>query len=208
MSTAARVEAVGHGGQVLITAATYDALCRAHFDFSTVVVKEHGAVPLRGLDESIAILTVLPTALQARRFKPLRLQIETALLNEISDQHSPAGSLDAHELLDDVAERFAKRLGGAVTAKVFLDRLTFFETVFSTCPSKYQREVVGYLKRQWGVDPHVRQTTEPKEQGNAAELVALVAKMSAAAHVKQRRCRSPSQSSTTSPRSATPRSMM
>ena len=199
----------------MITAATYDALCRAHFDFSTVVVKEHGAVPLRGLDENIVIYTVLPAALQARRFKPLRLQIESALLDEIKDQHSPVGSLDTEEQLDDAAERFAKRLGsfsngpgGAATAKVFLDRLTFFETVFSTCPSNYQREVVGYLKRQWGVDPHVRQATESKEQCYAAELVALVAKMSAAAHAKQRRCRSASPSPTTSPRSATPQSMM
>eukprot|EP00668_Euglena_longa_P010472 GGOE01012679.1.p1 GENE.GGOE01012679.1~~GGOE01012679.1.p1 ORF type:complete len:444 (-),score=100.42 GGOE01012679.1:1072-2403(-) len=70
VNTAARVEAVCHGGQVGITQAVYDAL---KGEFPGAVVTDLGEQALRGLAEPVHLHQLVPMELSARSFPPLRL---------------------------------------------------------------------------------------------------------------------------------------
>eukprot|EP00668_Euglena_longa_P009166 GGOE01011059.1.p1 GENE.GGOE01011059.1~~GGOE01011059.1.p1 ORF type:complete len:1239 (-),score=384.50 GGOE01011059.1:870-4097(-) len=71
VNTAARVEAVCHGGQIGITQAVYDALVG---EFPGAAVKDLGEQQLRGLTEPVHLYQLLPSELSERTFPPLRLE--------------------------------------------------------------------------------------------------------------------------------------
>ena len=198
VNTAARVESVGHGGQVLISKSTYDELCGSHFDFSVCEVKECGSCPLRGLDHEIVLYQLLPKSLASRRFGPLRLDVEsmalaateregdeyTSVVDKVSSERS---SLSDDRQIEIAAERYARRLGaasGSVTAQSILDQFQFFQIAFSTFPRQYRMDLVAKLRDKWNVNAHRRQPRETDDQVYAIELVSVLAKMCAIAVAK------------------------
>ena len=80
VNTAARVEGVGNGGQVLMT----DALHMVVKDLpqygveltESVTELDMGPQPLRGLDDGVRLWQLQPKALNSRKFAPLRLDVE------------------------------------------------------------------------------------------------------------------------------------
>ena len=100
VNTAARVEGVGHGGQILITEDTYNALsdgfvsrhlvagrAKPQGDNASVTTSSGshwgstallplGPQPLRGLDEPIRLYQLVPLPLAGRFFPALRLHVE------------------------------------------------------------------------------------------------------------------------------------
>eukprot|EP00668_Euglena_longa_P040903 GGOE01053835.1.p1 GENE.GGOE01053835.1~~GGOE01053835.1.p1 ORF type:complete len:602 (+),score=186.96 GGOE01053835.1:138-1943(+) len=72
VNTAARVEAVCHGGQIGVTQAVYNAL---KGELHGTVWTDLGEHLLRGLSEPLQLHQVLPAELGIRVFPPLRLQL-------------------------------------------------------------------------------------------------------------------------------------
>eukprot|EP00668_Euglena_longa_P002375 GGOE01002746.1.p1 GENE.GGOE01002746.1~~GGOE01002746.1.p1 ORF type:complete len:1005 (-),score=318.12 GGOE01002746.1:334-3348(-) len=72
VNTAARVEAVAHGGQVILSQEAYEQVAH-HCSTHNVSVKPLGSVQLRGLPGPLDLIQVLPSCLAQREFPPLRL---------------------------------------------------------------------------------------------------------------------------------------
>eukprot|EP00668_Euglena_longa_P010899 GGOE01013215.1.p1 GENE.GGOE01013215.1~~GGOE01013215.1.p1 ORF type:complete len:601 (-),score=166.83 GGOE01013215.1:1009-2811(-) len=81
VNTAARIEAVTHGGQVIVSQDLMKAL-PAPLDPSVGLAILLGAVPLRGVVEPPALVEVKPTSLQGRKFPPLRVDADKVPLAE------------------------------------------------------------------------------------------------------------------------------
>ena len=198
VNTAARVESVGHGGQVLITKSTFDELCDSHFDSNTCEMKECGSFPLRGLDHEIILYQLLPKSLKMRRFGPLRLAVESMALaaaerdddeytNPIDNASSERSSLSDDRQIEVTAERYARRLAaasGSVTSESIFVHFQFFQIAFSTFPRQYRMDLVAKLRDKWNVNAHRRQPRETEDQVYAIELVSVLAKMCAIAATK------------------------
>ena len=76
VNTAARVEGVGHGGQVLLTEDAFQAL-PANFETQHEVnILDLGPQPLRGLDAPVKLFQLTPKAFGDRVYPPLRLDVE------------------------------------------------------------------------------------------------------------------------------------
>eukprot|EP00667_Euglena_gracilis_P000936 EG_transcript_936 len=73
VNAAARIEALGHGGQVVVSEALLRAL-PAPLDLSRGLAIPLGAVPLRGVAEPPKLFEVKPAALLGRTFPPLRVE--------------------------------------------------------------------------------------------------------------------------------------
>ena len=208
VNTAARVEAVGHGGQVIASKATYDALCAAGYDFSTTDVKDCGACPLRGLDTDTVLYQLLPASLKGRGFGPLRLDVDSsALVEEIHDaaadklssscsasERSSQHEAPQHRLetfLERIARRFSRASNGSVTIATIFDRYQFVQMVLSTCPVKFRQDVTAYLREKWSVPAHTTKASslltgkESDEDVMAMELMSVLAKVCAASNAKQ-----------------------
>eukprot|EP00658_Telonema_sp_P-2_P076288 TRINITY_DN6652_c0_g2_i15.p1 TRINITY_DN6652_c0_g2~~TRINITY_DN6652_c0_g2_i15.p1 ORF type:complete len:922 (-),score=136.50 TRINITY_DN6652_c0_g2_i15:479-3244(-) len=99
VNTAARVEGVGHGGQVLLTDEAFHSLSA---DFDTKVsfdVLDLGPQPLRGLDAPVSLYQLTPMSVAARVYPPLRLDVENVPadgssedVDEFSDEDDDASS--------------------------------------------------------------------------------------------------------------------
>lgn len=76
VNTAARVEGVGHGGQTLVTAELCQRLGEGFVVGSGWAQVSLGPQSLRGLDEKVVLMQLLPTTLAGRRFPALRLDVE------------------------------------------------------------------------------------------------------------------------------------
>lgn len=110
VNTAARVESVGHGGQILISSAALEGLeknlplKRKRNSFSSnsdnrdvhildlLEMTSFGPQFLRGLPEPIILLQVLPKTLSHRTFPPLRLDITSSRLLEDEDEGNASSS--------------------------------------------------------------------------------------------------------------------
>ena len=109
VNTAARVESVAHGGQVVITAEALNALSP---DFrsrtsSELIFTDHGLQPLRGLDQPMRLWQVASASLKGRQFPPLRIEEDDggaagggqdgtgSLLHELASQGRGSASPDA-----------------------------------------------------------------------------------------------------------------
>ncbi|CCD21306.1 receptor-type adenylate cyclase GRESAG 4, putative [Trypanosoma vivax Y486] len=96
-NTAARTESVAHGGQVLLTRATYMAMTaseREHFDVTSL-----GAVSLRGVPEPVEMFQL--NTVQGRSFGPLRLDEDAATeVIEDPDSGSMCHSIKSSQLLE------------------------------------------------------------------------------------------------------------
>ena len=123
VNTAARVEGVGHGGQILVTD---DAVRAAHDEehmasSSTFALRRRdlrsitisfGPQPLRGLDEPIRLHQLVPEALAGRRFPPLRLHVEKETEDESESNATTTGTA-TDTLLSSNALTVAGSKGGA-----------------------------------------------------------------------------------------------
>lgn len=73
VNAASRVEAVGHGGQTIVSRAVMDALPSGFMDANALVSVPLGHHELRGLDELFELFQVMPASLSRRTFPELRL---------------------------------------------------------------------------------------------------------------------------------------
>eukprot|EP00667_Euglena_gracilis_P001441 EG_transcript_1441 len=98
VNTAARIESVAHGGQVLASWEVLAAL-PAPLDPAMGAVNPLGVCPLRGVAEPPELVEIKPTALQARKYPPLRLEQASDVadhLEETSDAGHPDDFGHAH----------------------------------------------------------------------------------------------------------------
>eukprot|EP00743_Colponemidia_sp_Colp-15_P015521 GILK01018688.1.p1 GENE.GILK01018688.1~~GILK01018688.1.p1 ORF type:complete len:391 (-),score=12.82 GILK01018688.1:151-1290(-) len=97
VNTAARVEGVGHGGQMLISAEMYEEYLNRlqaplrRPSLADLLFISLGRQPLRGLPEPIELYQVTPMRFHQRRFPALRLDMENALAEELLDKGSSKG---------------------------------------------------------------------------------------------------------------------
>jgi class 3 adenylate cyclase len=86
VNIASRVESAGHGGQIIATAESYEAV---QGDFRGVVVKDLGVQLLRGVG-NVALFEILPDCFSGRQFSLLRLDkiVDTPEDEELLE-HSP-----------------------------------------------------------------------------------------------------------------------
>eukprot|EP00667_Euglena_gracilis_P013922 EG_transcript_14388 len=79
VNAAARIEALAHGGQTVVTADLLAAL-PTPLDCTVALTTPLGTVPLRGVAEPPALVEVTPAALEGRAYPPLRVQLATSEL--------------------------------------------------------------------------------------------------------------------------------
>jgi len=99
----ARVEAAGHGGQILITGDAYNALLGGEMshdskkcfssedptlpegmkrELGILNVKHHGEIQLRGLSSPTPLLEIVPDQISPRAFPPLRVDLNVRMESE------------------------------------------------------------------------------------------------------------------------------
>ena len=97
VNTAARVEGVGHGGQVLVTDSTYEEIRDSQvLSECGCVAVDLGDQPLRGLDAPVRLYQLNLTEFPDRAFPPLRLDVENNALEDdasLSDDDDSVGSV-------------------------------------------------------------------------------------------------------------------
>ena len=204
VNTASRVEGVGHGGQTLITGCAYEQLGPDFFvkEVDRAVVISLGLQPLRGLDAPILLYQCVPRRVQARRFPPLRLDVEKETEHEseiatvtadgtATGTGSGGGAGDAAFSTPQavIARVCAVRpYLGTVCPDELLDRFLYLGQTFSPLPSKYMHDVVGKLAEAWGFE---RTTVAAARSGGEAArtrmLVMLMAKITRAFSISTRR---------------------
>ena len=195
VNTAARVEGVGHGGQILITEGVYSALS-SHDSIRThhkAVLIALGPQPLRGLDEPIKLYQLVPERLQRRLFPPLRLHIEKE--SEEGDTSAFTGTGDGGTTTTgssaDTAtfEAFIARVcamrqyAGSVTADDLTDRYLFFTQLFSTATTRHTMAAVAKLAELWSLDKATlaaAANTRSSEADRMRVIVNLLAKVTRA----------------------------
>eukprot|EP00742_Colponemidia_sp_Colp-10_P009599 GILJ01010484.1.p1 GENE.GILJ01010484.1~~GILJ01010484.1.p1 ORF type:complete len:1095 (+),score=157.37 GILJ01010484.1:431-3286(+) len=155
VNTAARVEGVGHGGQVLLTEAAFDALSDNFVSKHEVQVIDMGPQPLRGLDTDVQLRQLLPNKFAGRRFAPLRLDIEHVAIAEVSNS-DVSGSDTTDEVLppDQMAQRIASMPGVKVEPETILQYYNFLNVGFSAAPEKWRKGAIKELGKAWNVEVH------------------------------------------------------
>ncbi|CUG06520.1 receptor-type adenylate cyclase, putative, partial [Bodo saltans] len=187
VNTAARVEGVGNGGQVLATRDLYARLEEEGFDLGCVEVTALGPQPLRGLDEPVPLYQLCPAALRGREFAALRLDVE----NDATDG-TTATSIETHSTqVDETPElllaRLVKRQRDSGPLYDHLLRvLQFMETLLKTCPMSWRKETVKTLLKKWHVHPRHPREKEPVERTLAFDVVALIGRVGVAAEEARR----------------------
>lgn len=96
VNTAARVEGVGHGGQILITEPVYTEITNYDPMFSLTndaSITLLGSYPLRGLDDPVQLYQIQPRA-ACRTYPALRLHVENTVEESESDTNAtyPTGT--------------------------------------------------------------------------------------------------------------------
>ncbi|WP_233261325.1 adenylate/guanylate cyclase domain-containing protein [Vitiosangium sp. GDMCC 1.1324] len=74
VNVAARVASAGHGGQVLVSGPTWARVEGEVASLGQPVVRAMGEYHLKGIEEAITLVEVLPASLAERRFEALRVQ--------------------------------------------------------------------------------------------------------------------------------------
>eukprot|EP00744_Colponema_vietnamica_P006818 GILI01009881.1.p1 GENE.GILI01009881.1~~GILI01009881.1.p1 ORF type:complete len:517 (-),score=112.63 GILI01009881.1:246-1577(-) len=178
VNTAARVEGVGHGGQVLITDDAYHLLEDNFSAKHSVVILPLGPQPLRGLDESIKLYQLLPQALAGRHFPPLRLHIEKDT-DEITDTTATETSATASEI--EQPEELATRIVSnkqyqSVSPEMLSIFYHFVTTLFSPGTDKFRKLTSSTLAQMWGM----QDTKVHGDKGRMRAMMLLLAKVTKA----------------------------
>eukprot|EP00667_Euglena_gracilis_P001069 EG_transcript_1068 len=181
VNAAARIEALGHGGQIVISEALLRAL-PAPLDPSVGVTVPLGVFPLRGVVDPPKLLEVKPTCLLGRRFPPLRVEranvgskmeiptIDELLSDKADSDNSRACSfrrrgtgdkfVDVEPLArtaQDLAQSHAMVRSGAlpcdVVAQYLLVLYHVMEDLLTPLAPQQFAAVTKALAKGWGVAP-------------------------------------------------------
>jgi class 3 adenylate cyclase len=179
VNTAARVEGVGHGGQILITGAVHEALDPSFLKGCDAVIVALGPQPLRGLDEPIRLHQIVPTAVKERTFPPLRLHIEKETEDEssITDATRSTMSESPEMLIARMCQ--LKQFSGSVTPDELIDRYHYLAAALAPTSTKYRTSVLVKLGEAWGFEK-VAASMKGTESGSVKLLVQLVGKITKA----------------------------
>ena len=188
VNTAARVESVGNGGQVLATKDLYAQLEEEQFDFGDVDIVALGPQPLRGLDQPVPLYQLSPFALRHRQIGALRLDMDVDM-DDSSDgtvttgadgQTVTSGTLD--ETPDAMLTRLLRKHKADGGLNEHLLRVVhFLETLLRTSPMAWRRETVKTLLKKWHVHARKPREKEAAEVTLAYDLVLLSARVGLAA---------------------------
>jgi class 3 adenylate cyclase len=183
VNTAARVEGVGNGGQVLATMDMYSRLEAEGFDFSSVDLVPMGPQPLRGLDQPVPLFQLCPLSLRGREFAALRLDVEVDLDDSTTDQATTHNDTGTHNsaLVDESPEllmaRLLRRQKDSGPMMDYLQRVVhFMETLLRTSPLSWRKETVKTLLKKWHVHARKPREKEAAELTLVFDLTALVAR--------------------------------
>eukprot|EP00667_Euglena_gracilis_P001838 EG_transcript_1836 len=119
VNTAARIENVAHGGQIVVSQDLMDALA-APLDPTIGRAAKLGTYPLRGVVDPPVLVEVKPTRLRGRTYPPLRVEeyLDDALkLEASSDAHSHGYSSEGPG--PSAGDPYARDLDGARRGSVF-----------------------------------------------------------------------------------------
>jgi class 3 adenylate cyclase/ABC-type branched-subunit amino acid transport system substrate-binding protein len=166
VNTAARIEGVGHGGQILVSKSTYDAMFEnssaKNWIESNVVVTNLGPQPLRGLDSQVELTQFLPHEFASRTFPPLRLDVEIEVdydekeddkkpFNDTASTHSVStAASNVNSTPEEVCGLLAKRSN--LNAQDLIRDHHLVKALFSTVPKGADRaKIVADLATHWRV---------------------------------------------------------
>ena len=178
VSEASRVEAVGHGGQIVVPAEFLEAA--SGVDGRLFVSMPLGEQTLRGLDHPLTLMQVLPASLSGRTFPPLRLDAipkeddaekvgdRLSLLgrhsakakaydanssHETSSEHSCTSSFDS--VAAELASKHSLVLAGLTSIDDMRQELISFKCVieglFSSSSAAYRLTTLQELCALWRV---------------------------------------------------------
>ncbi len=161
VNTAARVEGVGNGGQVLLTEAAYEAALKDDaFKEMEASVTKLGPQPLRGLDQPVPLYQVIPAALKGREFHALRLDIEhDASDSDTEDEEvsSQVSGISADTTPEMMAHKMAHRWHpgntegyGQALSNVML-MFNFQEHLYAPSNEKGRKAAIEHLATKWRV---------------------------------------------------------
>jgi class 3 adenylate cyclase len=189
VNCAARVESVGHGGQVLITDAVKATALptTAAADSLNLVVTPLGLQTLRGLANPVELYQVLPKKLAARTFPPLRLDKaddadesnfdpETSSLQSASEA---ASHLSAQGLAELLARTMWRSNVEAATENI-LQTTALIKVLLSTSDAKYRASFIHHVGSKWRVTAQAKAEKDPEPT-----LIRVVAKVIKSLEVKQ-----------------------
>jgi class 3 adenylate cyclase len=167
VNTAARVEGVGHGGQVLITQAAYDALTNEGKDLwplpdDGIAVTDLGKQPLRGLEEPVCLWQLVPSRFAKRKFPPLRLDVEKEV--EESDESEPDADVKSDtskskasstkHTVDDLILHLIRHRGESERSVLFRSiryGKIFLDTMMATSAPKWREATLVHLGDRWRI---------------------------------------------------------
>eukprot|EP00668_Euglena_longa_P005482 GGOE01006466.1.p1 GENE.GGOE01006466.1~~GGOE01006466.1.p1 ORF type:complete len:312 (-),score=85.75 GGOE01006466.1:1523-2332(-) len=179
VNAAARIEALAHGGQVVVSEELLDAL-PAPLNPGFAVATPLGTVPLRGVPHPPALVEFKPIALQARTFPPLRVdranaeaEVEVPVLEDhnshasesfgahVGSAHSSGHQSSDHQLTalaaEDIARSHAMVRNGVLPMDVVTQQLLVLyhvieDLLMPLSPQQFST-VVKVLAKGWGVSP-------------------------------------------------------
>jgi class 3 adenylate cyclase len=208
VNTAARVEGVGHGGQVLFTRAAYEAVKAAtngdHLLDTQTHVSHLGAQPLRGLAESVDLVQVMPVEFGGRDFPPLRLDMEVIVDDASGSESDNSGAMAASARSADtvnsrnshysdpsqkipkdapeyVCRKAAKRMPG-IQYNTLVYQYLSAKAMFSVMPVKERSKLIADLASRWRIAEAKKKSRTPL--GTAAydnELDQMIARLASKA---------------------------
>jgi class 3 adenylate cyclase len=186
VNTAARVEGVGNGGQVLATKDMYSQLEAEGFDFCGVDVRPLGPQPLRGLDQPVPLYQLCPLTLRGREFAALRLDVENSV-DDSSDGTTHSSSQGGDASPEAMLERLLrKKKHGAEQAEGFWRIVNFLSTLLRTSPMSWRQETVRRLLKKWHVHERRGPAGEDADVTLMYDLVALTVQAGTAAEEVRR----------------------
>jgi class 3 adenylate cyclase len=165
VNTAARVEGVAHGGQIVVTQAVMDELLIEKNVLTQCDTAAFGPQPLRGLDTPIPLVQVLPTRFVDRSFPPLRLDVEKVVEESEDDDDAASdrqtersttkGSESRKYSMDDFVGYLIRHHPEA-ERPVMARRITYgrimLDTMMSTSSAKYRDTTTKHLVEKWRID--------------------------------------------------------
>ena len=209
VNTAARIEAAGHGGQIVISQALFEAVAGENavtLGLEGVSSKPLGPALLRGLDTPLDLYQVTPECLSKRVFGPLRLDVEqadsssdtedagpaddTKSIRSVRSHASAASSIGGTRVTpaEITAEKFGrrwKREGHGSSLEGFRHAIRNFacmKALFSVTNGKFRDQTMQHLALKWRVQLAASTaTTKDDEAISNHQLMQLVVKMTPAA---------------------------
>jgi len=192
VNTAARVEAVGHGGQICCTQSFVDEYGGIEKLAAKCSTADLGEVQLRGLNAPTHLFQCLPPDLDRRVFPPLRLEVDVdaesddAFESESYHNSSAASAVsamfhgDGDHIVESAAYKHAKRFGitgaaGVTFARRCADYHALVSTMLSTSKPQKKAQILLHIAVKWRIPVADEKALASKKAFDEA-LVAVIAK--------------------------------